>query len=745
MRWFSMILFCLIISTTIGDPDPKKYKKEPNDKIKKSESLTDDEKKFLREVEEKFAIKSNVSDKVEEKSIDKENKTHMENVKQKAAFPAVIAIEIVNDTEKSKGKRTIDANLGYGYRTNDGYSYTYFGKSNLDQGKFMIYPYSQEDLPAVQNLQHNTEHSSQSSGKYSSSKTYNVEITPSQAYELVPVKDEQPSYQYNKPAIPFETGYQNVQNFGSPTVNSHSAKPAKTLYTTYNGQEFSGLSGQFPSVMSDYFVNPSQLLNNPQYQSAGLTEDHLRSQSSYLNQNKPIVPVLVLRIPSSYLNNPRAELYADLPKNYPLSQYLNHVNLQGLVNQYFKNHGYSSAPQIMSYQKPEVSTPEVEPQHYSNPHVRPSYTQDDFSGIQYSGVKPVMAKYPNTYQDQQYSVPKPQSLYQRPVQQQQYEYQYIPQTEVNMQSYYIQPQYQQSTRVEDDTGYQNGQPETNDQESYPVVSYQTQTSNEDSKPVLEGGYEAQNAPQGNAESAVEQYAPVNQEASIYANQESDEHYKKSVASEQGSQSDSGYSSQGYYQSAQSPRNSVSVFPSRLIHTEQYEELEQTSIPQNYEYKTQNNKESSKTLVLSENYPSKDHTIATVLPYAYKTAKQPTQSSIQTVSYVTPVPSAKYQSKYRIMVPQTILKNPNDEKVSYVNSHSLPMHYTQVGHYTDVRAQSDYGNSGRYVSSISNQPSYSRNVHSHPKRMVKQEKSQEASDTNKTDKKQNERNIKKQSK
>ncbi|CAG9583136.1 unnamed protein product [Danaus chrysippus] len=735
----------MIISTTIGDPDPKKYKKESNDKVKKSESLTDDEKKFLRDVEEKFAIKSNVSDKVEEKSVEKENKTHVEDGQKKAPLPAVIAIEIVNDTEKSKGKRTIDANLGYGYRTNDGYSYTYFGKSNLDQGKFMIYPYSQEDLPPVRNLQHNTKHSSQSSGKYSSSKTYNVEITPSQAYELVALKDEQPSYQYNKPAIPFETGYQNVQGFGSPNVNSHSAKPAQTLYTTYNGQEFSGVSGQFPSVMSDYFVNPSQLLNNPQYQSAGLTEDHLRSQSSYLNQNKPIVPVLVLRIPSSYLNNPRAELYADLPKNYPLSQHLNHVNLQSLVNQYFKNHGYSSAPQIMSYQKPEVSTPEVEPQHYSNPHVRPSYTQADFSGIQYSGVKPVMAKYPSSYQNQQqYSVPKPQSLYQRPVQQQQYEYQYIPQTEVNMQSYYIQPQYHQNTQIEDDTGYQNGQPETNDQESYPVVSYQTQTSNEESKPVVAEGYEGQNAPQGNAESAVEQYAPVNQGASVYANQESDEQYKQNVALEQGSQSTSGYSSQGYYQPSQSPKSPVSVYPSRLIHTEQYEEVEQTGVPQNYEYKSQNNEDSSKSLVLSENYPSKDHTIATVLPYAYKSVKQPTQSSIQTVSYVTPVPSAKYQSKYRIMVPQTILKNPNDEKVSYVNSHSLPMHYTQVGHYSDVRTKSDYGNSGRYVSSISNQPSYSRNIHSHPKRMVKQENNQETSVTNKTAKKQNERNNKKQS-
>lgn len=739
------VCFVLVLATTIAIPDPKKYKNDSNDKDKKTESLTNDERKFLREVEEKFGVKSKeIASNVKTEEIKKKEEKVGSNKEtsspqEKPPFPAVIAIEIVNDTDSnSKGKRTIDANLGYGYRTNDGYSYTYFGKANQDRGKFMIYPYSQEDIPPSPNAHEN---------KYTSSST-SVEIQPSQAYELVPVQNEQTSYEYKKPAVEFKTGYE--KNLESPSAGYSSGKAAQTLYTTYNGQEFSGLSGQFPTVMPNYFVNPTQLLNNPHYQNAGLTQDHLRTQSSHFNQNKRIVPVLVLRVPSSYLKNPTAELYPDLPNNYPLSQHLNSVNLQELVNQYFKKNGFSVAPQIMSYESHSVSQSHMRPQQYSNPYAKPLYTQADYSGIQYSGVKPVMARYPMTYSHQKYHVSQPQSLYQYPANQQyEYEYQYVPQTETKMRSYYIQPQYQQSSQsVGTSNEYQYAQSvaqyQSNSDNKLSNIEYsspQYSSSQETKEASLE--YGSQNIPQEADQSDVSHYTSSNSETSNYdVGQENINYSKQSEPLEYNSASLPEYSSSADYYSTKSAQpSSVSISPSKLIHTEQYQEISGSNEQQKYVYQSQNTEDPSKTFVLSENYPSKDHTIATVLPFSYQSTAKPPQASVQTVSYVTPVPSAKYQSQYRIMVPQTVLRNPNSEKVAYVNSQ--PMHYLQAGQYSYSNTDSDYTGASQYVSQISTKPSYPRNYHTHPKRMVKVPNKSETS-LRITSRRPNERSEKKKS-
>lgn len=70
------------------------------------------------------------------------NKVRTKSKPTKALSPAILAIEIVdpedNSTEaRTNTKRTIENNLGYGY---DGDIY---GTSK----KFMIYPYSQHDIP----------------------------------------------------------------------------------------------------------------------------------------------------------------------------------------------------------------------------------------------------------------------------------------------------------------------------------------------------------------------------------------------------------------------------------------------------------------------------------------------------------------------------------------------------------------------------------------------------------------------
>ncbi|CAH2258803.1 jg12549 [Pararge aegeria aegeria] len=736
-----MVLFCAMVSAALAIPDPKKYKHESIEKDKKSETLTTKERNFLREVEEKFGVKSDVpvdnQNKEEEEPVEKNDNTSTD----KKAFPAVIAIEIVNDTDsQSKGKRTIDANLGYGYRTNNGYSYSYFGKSNQDKGKFVIYPYSQEDPPTYSNPEN--KYLPPSNGKYSSfqSTSTKVEIQPSQAYELVPVKDEQPSYEYKKPDVEFKT---------PPNVYTDK-KTAQTLYTTYNGQELSGLSGQFPTVMPNYFVDPSQLLQNPHYQSAGLTQDHLRSQGSYLNQNQRIVPVLVLRVPSSYLQNPTAELYANLPRNYPLSQHLNSVNLQSLVNQYFKKQGYSFGPNVMSYQS---AAPSVEsgPNHYSRPYVKPSYTQADYSGVQYSAVKPVMARYPTTYAQQQYSVSQPQSVYQTPTQQQyEYQYRYVPQTETKLQTYYVQPGYQQSPQeVAVSDGYQDQQSvvqqHSNVEESLSTDEYRTQyTNSQEGKEDKE--YESHNIPQPTEQPDVSQYVSANPDSENYAvNNKNVDYSNQQVSVEYPSVAIPSYSSSEYYTQNTGQKNTVSVYPSKLIHTEQYQEPEAPEVSaQDYAYTRQNIADSGKSLLISENYPSKDHTIATVLPFTYKTANRPTHTSVQGVSYVTPMPTSKYQSKYKIMVPQTVFRNPNSEKISYVNSHTLPMHYTQVGIYPNSNTVSEYAAGSQYVSSVASKPSYTRNFHTHPKRMAKPDTRREASSARMSVKETNERNNMKKS-
>uniref|UniRef100_A0A2H1WS31 SFRICE_017112 n=1 Tax=Spodoptera frugiperda TaxID=7108 RepID=A0A2H1WS31_SPOFR len=768
MRFYLLMLFCVVLTTTCAEPDPKKYKSEVKDKDKASNTtLTAEEKKFLRDVEAKYGIKNNDPPKEEKKNV-----KNASEAKPKAPthFPAVIAIEIVNDTDtKSKGKRTIDANLGYGYKTNNGYTYSYFGKPAQEKGKFMIYPYSQEDIPP-NNVQSTSINHYDHSGKIKTS----VEIQPSQAFELVQVKDEKPAYHYDKPAIEFTTPAPQPVSYSSAdhSSNSYSSHPS-TLYTTYNGEQFSGLSGQFPTVMPDYLVDPSQLIKNPEFQSVGLTQDHLHTPGSHLEQK--VVPVLVLRIPSSSLTNPTAELYANLPQNYPLSNYLNHLNLQELVNQYFKKAGYKFAPQVMAYpshglesqgaegysqQGGEAPSSQYEPQNYAHPYVQPTYTQAHLSdGVQYSAVQPVMARYPSSYVRQHYmTMPKGYSIYKQPSlpQNYEYQYQYVPQSAVSSQSYYMpSSHYQQETEHGSSQDYQSSSldqgadvHDSNAQVQYASVSPSYEAAVTPSAEYGTPGIQYGTPPQ-HAEAEYEhsgtvapEYGPPQEQYS----QSISPGYESSVtpAPEYGPAKESGVSQDQvsqYYTQTQHDQQDHTVFSPQ---SGQSSHASQADVggQQNYGYQQvqQSEQQDDQGLVLTENYPSKDHTIATVLPSHYKTGKQ-NSGTIQTVSYVTPLPHPKYQMPYRVMVPKTFLYNPSTEKVTYVHSRPMSSSYSQSSHQ-DYNPETEYTVGYRHVPSIGKQKpsSFPRNYHSHPKRMVK-------SDHHKTDsspfsKNKNERNEKK---
>ncbi|KAM3961992.1 uncharacterized protein ACR2FA_003883 [Aphomia sociella] len=753
------IILCTVLSTTCAEPEPKKYKSEIKEKNKETNSsLTEEERKFLREVEAKFGVKQDIlseskknkDEKIEEKSDEKSEETPV-----KAPFPAVIAIEIVNDTDtQSKEKRTIDANLGYGYKTNNGYSYTYFGKSGQEKGKFMIYPYSQQDIPPAR------------PNEYDSQKLQspaNVEIQPSRAYELV----EEQSYQYPKPSTELRTNYDAIKGLVSPPPaysppeHIQTSTPT-TLYTTYNGQGFSGLSGKFPVVMPNYFIDTSQLLKYPQFQSAGLTQDHLRAHGAPVQQR--VVPVLVLRVPSSYLKNPNVQLHPNLPQNYPLSQYLNHVNLQEVVNNYFKKIGYSSAPQVTNYQNPHVSEPvptqvsepvtNYEPQHYATPFVQPSYTQADVSGVQYSAVKPVMARYPQIYTRPHYYIPSAQfsyqqpahSAYQQPAQQYQYTYQYIPKSTSEPQSYYVQPQYHQAEQqvVSQEVQHQHVtvNQETSSQNTAGHVQYgvpqQEAVQETPVAPTQYGAPEAQSVSlQTSAQPAVAQYENTHAAVQEYGvpKEENAEYAAKHAASANAGPTKVTIPVYNLPQHAVTQQYSL---PQQIVQKEQisvYQPSQSGLIPrhnynlhaeagaeqeQSYVFKKQVTANNADNLVLTENYPSKDHTIATVLPLSYKLENKHA-APLQSVSYVTPMPfSSKFQSQYRIMVPQMIFKTAAPEKVTYVNSQSLP--YNQNTGSQEYNPEAEYTVPAHFVPPVSKQrpPYHPRNYHSHPKRMAKTE-------------------------
>ncbi|KAJ0176185.1 hypothetical protein K1T71_008359 [Dendrolimus kikuchii] len=728
MRLFALMLICAVLFLSHAEPEPKKYKIEVKDK-KTNSTLTDEERKFLREVEAKFGIKPDKDSKDEVTTNFKPSNLTTE----KTPFPAVIAIEIVNDTDtKTKGKRTIDANLGYGFKTNNGYMYSYFGKSGQDEGKFMIYPYSQEDIPTLthQNLQHNL-HFQSSGPKFDLSKTH-VEIQPSRAFELVAEQDEKADYQYKKPMAT----YNSVKGLVSPSPtysqleqahNSLQLPKPTTLFTTYNGASFSGLTNQFPTVMPNYFVDPSQLLNRPEFQGAGLTSDHLNSLHDSKVEPR-VVPVLVLRIPSSSLKNPTAELFANLPDNYPLSRYLNSVNLQELVNEYFKKIGHTNIPShVMTYKEglPTIPTrssipslSNLEPQHYAAPYVQPSYTHADYSGVQYSAVQPVMARYPSSYMRHHYVSPNGHSLYRHPMHQQKFEYRYQhhPKYPMPTQTYYIHPQYHQQNHHIAAEQTEN---------THPIQSHDHSVQN--TAPEIQEQYETPSHEYIPSQAQTEDPTKNEHTAYTYSVQEENtatiapEYQLTPVPVDYGSSKDNAESQQ-YYTVPQTVQNEgVSVYSHGESSGRNYQPQSDLSATHGYTYpKPGEEGSTNEDLPISENYPSKDHTVATVFPVSYKN-KISGSGAIQTVSYVTPMPyRSKFQSSFNIMVPQTFLYSPSTEKVSYV--HSIPSSNSHMSNHKD-NPEHEYTVSHHYVPPISRQkpPPFPRNYHSHPKRMVRPEK------------------------
>uniref|UniRef100_A0A182KC08 Uncharacterized protein n=1 Tax=Anopheles christyi TaxID=43041 RepID=A0A182KC08_9DIPT len=110
------------------------------------------------------------------KELDRQFKEHGDKIR--------IKVERSNGTDGKNIKRTIDGDLGYGHYSNQADSGYHFSKP-----KYMIYPYSQHDIPPVRST-HSTHET-----------VTDIEITPSHSYELKPIEEVYqvyPTQQYSQ-------------------------------------------------------------------------------------------------------------------------------------------------------------------------------------------------------------------------------------------------------------------------------------------------------------------------------------------------------------------------------------------------------------------------------------------------------------------------------------------------------------------------------------------------------------------
>lgn len=221
-------------------------------------------------------------------------------MKAKGSVPAIVAIEIVDDSKEEKGgkggkykKRTIESSVGYGYHP--------ITPNHVPTKKFVIYKYSQHDIPSL----------------HAAGGSVQAELQKSLGYSLGSSTTQihsQPSVQYQIP----QTLYQ--------------APPKTTLYTTFNSQgQVGALSPQLRYPTGQGMV-PVILLK------------------VYANQ-------LENSQGSLHTNLPQSSPYSGL-NNIDLQSYLNDYVRQYLKNQQVTSHQVYQQPQV--YQ--QVYQPQHVPQ-----------------------------------------------------------------------------------------------------------------------------------------------------------------------------------------------------------------------------------------------------------------------------------------------------------------------------------------------------------------------------------------------
>lgn len=213
--------------------------------------------------------------------------------------PAILAIEIVDGNDNSTDvrnntKRTIESALGYGFQGN--YYTTNQGK------KYMVYPYSQRDIPPSQ--------AKSDASKYLS-QTLNI----------------QKSVSYN------------LGTKIEPVVAT-----GKQLFTPAPSQAYvQPSSGYYPSTLFSTVGQSGQI--------GGLTPNF----PTHAQTAAASVPVIILRVYSNQLSD-NAAIYPNLPQTHPYASNLNSVNLQAILANYLQQQYYQAQQAYKPvYQAPSVA------------------------------------------------------------------------------------------------------------------------------------------------------------------------------------------------------------------------------------------------------------------------------------------------------------------------------------------------------------------------------------------------------
>ncbi|XP_050068992.1 involucrin-like [Anopheles maculipalpis] len=166
MRW-QIVLLLVSVALASGEKKPEKRPTKKAHSLKPTKSP-----KSI--IEEFTALPPADVDFIKE--LDRQFREHGNKIR--------IKVERSNGTDGKNMKRTIDGDLGYGHYSNQPDTGYHFSKP-----KYMIYPYSQHDIPSVRSP-HSTHET-----------VTDIEITPSHSYELKPIEEVYtvyPTQQYSQ-------------------------------------------------------------------------------------------------------------------------------------------------------------------------------------------------------------------------------------------------------------------------------------------------------------------------------------------------------------------------------------------------------------------------------------------------------------------------------------------------------------------------------------------------------------------
>jgi hypothetical protein len=174
-------------------------------------------------------------------------------------------------------------------------------------------------------------------------------------------------YKYSQHDIPAYRGSHNLLSGG---IKSHNFDLQKSV--SYNLP-----SQSYKSNLKQYYQPGTTLYStvNSQGQVGGLSS-HVPQHGS-----EPQVPVIILRVYPSQLNDPSAVLHPNLPQSHPLSSVVNSIDVQALLSKYVQNVLVDQhQPQQYYQQQYQQPVQDYQYQYVQQPHY------DDYSDNQADGL-----------------------------------------------------------------------------------------------------------------------------------------------------------------------------------------------------------------------------------------------------------------------------------------------------------------------------------------------------------------------